>query len=84
MTKLTIEQREELADMLDSGNWETVLMLCKISLEHHESRLKTCDISKNDRDLVLAKARHEGAEDMYKLLANVREHIGGAKRKEKR
>lgn len=80
MTKLTIEQREALADIHESGNWEAVLALCQISLEHHQTRLMTADISKNDRDLVILKARLEGAQDMQRLLSNIREHINGVKK----
>ena len=81
MTKLTIEQRETLADIVDAGNWEAVMTLCQISLEHHEVRLRTADIAKSDRELLLAKARYEGALDMHRILSNVREHVSGARKK---
>lgn len=81
MTKLTLEQREQLSDMYESGEWNTVLALCQVAVERYQSLLITCDISKGDRDLLLNKARLEGAQDVKRLLDNVREHIGGAKRK---
>ncbi len=81
MTKLTLEQREALADIVDSGNWEAVMALCQIAVEHHESRLRTADIDKGDRPLVLLKARLEGAQDTQRLLAKVREHVNGVKTK---
>lgn len=81
MMKLTIEQREALADIHESGNWEAVMALCEVSIEHHKNRIHTTDISKTDRELLLCKARLEGAEDMKRLLANVREHINGVKKK---
>ncbi len=80
MTKLTIEQREQLADMLDSGEWDTVMALCNIAVENHQNRLLCTDISKNDRDLLMNKAKLEGAQDVHRLLDNVREHIGGIKK----
>lgn len=82
MTKLTMEQREALADIYENGNWEAVMAICQISVEHHENRLKTADINKGDRELLLCKARLEGAQDMQKLMANVREHINGVKKKQ--
>lgn len=80
MTKLSIEQREALADIHESGNWEAVMALCQVSLEHQQNRLLTADISKTDRELVLLKARLEGAQDMQRLLSNIREHINGVKK----
>ncbi len=80
MTKLSMEQRESLADIHESGNWGAVMALVEISIEHHKNRVCTADIGKSDRDLLLCKAKLEGAEDMKRLLANVREHINGVKK----
>ncbi len=81
MTKLTTEQKEQLADMVDSGEWDTVMALCGIAVGNHQSRLLTTDISKGDRDLLMNKAKLEGALDVQRLMDNVREYIGVIKKK---
>lgn len=81
MKKLSIEQREQLADMVDSGEWDTVMALCGIAIENHQSRLLSTDISKNDRDIVLNKAKLEGALDVQRLMDNVREYVGITKKR---
>ncbi len=83
MTKLTQEQKDELSDLIGSSTWEAVLTLCKMSVENHEIRMRTIDIAKSDRDLVLAKARLEGALDMQRTFHSVREYVGGAKKEKK-
>ena len=80
MTKLTLEQREQLADMYDSGEWDAVMALCGLCIEHHESRLLCTDVSKADRDLVLNKARLEGATSVQRFLNNIQEHIASVKK----
>ncbi len=83
MTKLSIEQKEKLADMVDSGEWDTVMVLCGIAVENHENRLLCTDISKHDRDLLVNKAKLEGAQDVRRLMDNVREYIGHSVKKKK-
>ncbi len=80
MTKLSMEQREALSEIHESGSWAAVMALAEISIEHHKNRVYTADIAKGDRELLLAKARLEGAQDMLQLLARVREHINGVKK----
>lgn len=84
MTKLNQDQKEELAELLDSPAWEAVLALCQISVENHENRVLTCDMTANDRELVLRKARLEGARDMQRSIHNVREAIGMTKKRERK
>ncbi len=81
MKKLSIEQKEQLADMLDSGEWDTVMALCSIAVENHESILLCTDISKGDRDIMLNKARLEGATAVHRLMENVQAAIGGVKKR---
>lgn len=81
MMKLSIEQREQLADMVDSGEWDTVMALCGLAVENHQNRLLCTDISKGDRDLLINRAKLEGANDVRRLMENVREYIGGAGKK---
>lgn len=78
--KLSIEQREALADIVEAGNWDAVMALAEISVDHHKNRVCTADISKTDREILLAKARLEGALDMHSMLSRVREHVNGAKK----
>ncbi len=84
MMKLTQEQRETLYDLVNSGEWDTVMALCAIGVENHQSRLCTTDISKpqGQHDLFMAKAKLEGALDIQRLLGNAREHMSN-KKKEK-
>lgn len=83
MTKLTQEQKEDLAELLDSPAWGAVLALCQIAIENHESRVLTADMTSSDRELILRKARLEGAREMQKSIYNVRDSIGSTKRKER-
>ena len=81
MTKLTQEQRDDLADMMDTPAWSAVITLCQMGVEAHQNRVYTSDITKSDREIVLAKARLEGAQEIQRLIFNAREHAGMKKRK---
>lgn len=80
MTKLTQEEKELLYDLTQTPTWQAVLSACQIQIEYHENRLTTCDISKSDRDLVILKAKLDGARDVQKGLYNIKEMIGITRR----
>lgn len=83
MTKLNLEQRESLADMMDSPAWDALLTYVQMSVENHETRLLTCDMSVNDRELILRKARLEGAMDVQRSIMSMKRNIGSSKKKER-
>ncbi len=79
MTKLTQEQKEELADLAGSEAWHALLALVNIGIEKQQSRLLSADVSKTGREIVLANAKLEGAKDLQTLLLNINEHVGSKK-----
>lgn len=81
MIKLTQDQREDLAELLDSPAWDAVLALCQMSIDNHESRVLTADLKVSDREIVLLKARLEGARDMQRSIHNAKSLIGIKKEK---
>lgn len=82
MTKLTQDQKENLAELIGEPAWQAVLSLCQIAIENCESRVLTCDTTTTDRDLIRKKFQLEGAIDVQRALMNVRKHIGAAKKQE--
>ncbi len=80
MTKLTQDQKDNLAELLDSPTWDAVLVLCQISIDNHESRVLTADLKTADREIVLLKARLEGARDMQRSIFNARSLVGSPRK----
>jgi hypothetical protein len=81
MTKLTQEQKEQIDDLIQTDTWQSVLAACQIQVEAHESRLLTCDVSKSDRDIVLLKAKLDGARDVQRGLYNIWDMLGITKKR---
>lgn len=71
--KLSLEQREALADM--EKDWEAVMALGEIAVSALRARVLGADLSKGDREIALAKSRYEGAVDVLRILANVKEYV---------
>lgn len=80
MKKLTQDQKENLADLLQSPAWEAVLVLCEMCVENLESQVLTADVTKSDRDLVIRKAKLDGARDLQKFIFNARNQVGHQKK----
>lgn len=71
MEGLTEEQKEHLRELVESETWPAVLAL----LEKQVSRAGSQVLSAKNEDLVVAKAKYDGARDLGKALASLKDTL---------
>jgi len=64
-----------LRDLVASPTWEAVITLLEVGAERQLSKMLKCSISAGDRELVLAKARLEGAETMIQFVESIKKEM---------
>jgi hypothetical protein len=78
---LNQEQREEIASLVDSANWESLKLLIAMLLEGHERRVLTYPLKQGADGLLHEKARAEGAAELARSIQLEVEKIAASERK---
>jgi hypothetical protein len=83
MTLFNLDQREEIADLLESPTWITLMGYVDHCVKNLETRVLTCDVEGSDRAFILRASELKGAREMRKMLTKINEHVNFTE-KEKR
>lgn len=79
--KLSQEDKENIYDTIATPGWEAILKTCEMLVANHASRVLSCDLKESDREMMLRKARYEGAQELTRSLMNIREVVGSKEKK---
>lgn len=69
MNKLTLEEREFVGDMMTSLAWPALLKLIENLVENQSSKVLTYNLDSGKDNLVIEKARFEGAQRLQVAIA---------------
>ncbi len=72
MNKLTIDEKEHLAEFLTSDAWPALLKLIENMVENQGSKVLTYNLASGPEGLVAEKARHEGAQRLFSAIQTIK------------
>jgi hypothetical protein len=73
--KFNAEEKELIAEMLVSGEWNVAMKGVAIIVERLKVELLTTHVDDSGRQIVLRKKRLEGAQAVEKFMNNIRNEI---------
>lgn len=75
MTKLTQEDKEIIDGMALSDEWKSVMKFVDRMVENMKVNVHTCNIDNGSREIVLRKAKLDGALMIKRAMENIRQEI---------
>lgn len=78
--KLTQDERDLLLELTETETWAAVLKLCKLSGERQLEILVGTPAAHTD--LVIRKAKLEGAQDVYQSFRDIKSYLKPKKEKQ--
>jgi hypothetical protein len=75
MKGLTSEQEELLRDAMESETWNAFLALCEVALQNPTKGVLEYDLNQGSRQLVILKARLEGARSLVAALHSAKKRF---------
>lgn len=66
--KLTVDEREELANMMQSAGWPVLIKVLEALAQNHKDAVMKYNLTDGPEGLVIKKARAEGAIEIVRSI----------------
>jgi hypothetical protein len=70
--RLSEDESIALDEVMSSEYWPAIIKALEMGIELHKERLMSSDITLDDRAIVLAKARLDGAQALAAFMASIK------------
>lgn len=74
MIKLSLEQKEQLQEIMSNKQWDAVLQLCNMAVERAERGVCSSDVLKPE-NVMAERQKLEGAKLVRKIFQNISSEI---------
>ena len=73
--KLSMEESDTLTDLMDSVYWPVIEKVLSLGVQVQQERVLSADISHGSREIILARARAEGAQTLASYFGSLKRKV---------